>query len=165
MRQGVPSDASLLQGDSGRLFSEPTTANIGVEQSTKKRPPDDLTKGKMAQFQWPPRPTRPGPQEQPGPEEQYTPKLGAPPRPVTQFLKYQYSYGSESDIIYRRNPDLNNEVKDDSLILVPQVNGLFIYRPTNWLEATLEMIFDWEIAAHRQKGTSLIRLNYYGRKA
>jgi alginate production protein len=177
--QGVLTDASLLQAGigweslgrgevsavanqtagavmQGRLYSEPTTANTGVEQSTKERGPDEPTKAKLAQFQWPPRPPRPEPQEQPKPqeqpgqEEQYKPHLGAPPRPVTQFLKYQYSYGSESEVIYRRNPDLNNQVEDNSLILVPQVNGMFIYRPANWLETTLEMILDREIPVHQQ---------------
>jgi alginate production protein len=35
--------------------------------------------------------------------------------------------------------------------LIPQVNGIVNYRPTHWLETTLEMIFDWEIAAQEEK--------------
>jgi alginate production protein len=181
-KEDPPTDASLVRADIGRESlrggegeavvsrnaggatlgrpsSESKTIPAGVVQSAQGGggAAQGLTKGEMAQFQWPPRPTQPAPQEQPakkeppGPQEQYAPSLGAPARPVTQFLKYQYSYGSESEILYRRNPDLNDQVKDNSLILVPQVNGLISYRPTRWLEATLEMIFDWEIAAQEEK--------------
>ncbi|UCH82160.1 MAG: alginate export family protein [Nitrospiraceae bacterium] len=60
-------------------------------------------------------------------------------------LTYQYGYGSESDITYRRNPDLNSRVRDDYVVLTPEINGTFTYRPTDWLEMTLEMIFEREI--------------------
>ncbi len=183
--QGVPPDGSLLRGDMsqeslrdsevaglvhqavraampGRLFPEDQPARTGVEQPAQESAAESLTKGKMVQFQWPPRPSPTGPQEQPGQQkqpgqqqEEYKPHLGAPARPVTQFLKYQYSFGSESDVIYRRDPDLNSQVKDNSLILVPQVNGLISYRPTHWLEATLEMIFDWEIPVEEQSQVTL----------
>lgn len=71
--------------------------------------------------------------------------IGDPPSPLVQFLKFEYSYGSESEINYRENADLDNSLKDDALILTPELNGFVRYRPTNWLEATLEMIFDREI--------------------
>jgi len=94
----------------------------------------------LAQFQLPP--TEP---------DETVPSLGAPPRPLVRHLTYQYSYGSESDITYRRNPDLNRRVKDNSLVVTPQVNAHILYRPTSWLEATLEMIFEREIPAQEQK--------------
>lgn len=72
--------------------------------------------------------------------------LGEPPSPLVQRLQYEYSYGSESDFEYRENSDLDNSLKDDRLILIPELNGFFRYRPANWLEATLEIIFDREIA-------------------
>ena len=71
--------------------------------------------------------------------------LGDPPSPLISSLQYEYSYGSESDIEYRENADLDNSLKDDKLILTPELNGFFRYRPTNWIEATTEMIFDREI--------------------
>ena len=71
--------------------------------------------------------------------------LGDPPSPLTKHLKYEYSYGSESDIEYRRSPNLNDRVKDNNILLTPELNGFFRYRPVNWLEATLEIIFDREI--------------------
>jgi alginate production protein len=62
-------------------------------------------------------------------------------------LTYQYGYGSESDVVYRRNADLDNRVRDDILLLKPQLSGYITYRPTDWLEATLEMVFEREIPA------------------
>lgn len=75
---------------------------------------------------------------------------GGPPRPVTQFLQHQYSYGSESDITYRRDPDLNPAVRDNSTILAPQVNGYVLYRPNSSLEFMLEMMLEQEIAAQEE---------------
>jgi alginate production protein len=73
------------------------------------------------------------------------------PRLLRGDLSYQYSLGSESDISYRRNPDTNKRVQDNALILSPQLNGYITYRPTNWLDMTLEMILEHEIAAQERK--------------
>jgi alginate production protein len=94
--------------------------------------------GPMAQFQLPPQT-----------------HLGRPQRPETRFLKYQYSYGSESEITYRRNPDLNHRVQDNFLLLLPQLNGTLIYRPTDWLAATVEMIVEREIAVQEESRITL----------
>jgi alginate production protein len=109
-----------------------------VEQLSKESAADGVTNGPMTQFQLPPQG-----------------RFGRPSRPAIPFLQYQYSYGSESEITYRRNPDLNNRVRDDSLILTPQLNGMVIYRPTDWLVTTLEMILEWEIAAQEEKVITL----------
>ena len=82
-------------------------------------------------------------------------RLGRPERPVTQFLTYQYSYGSESDITYRRDRDLDNRVRDNALILAPQINGYFIYRPNDRVEMMLEMFLEKEIAAHEESVVTL----------
>lgn len=92
----------------------------------------------LAQFQLP-QPSRDG---------------GAPP-PVTQFLKYQYSFGSESDAAYRRDRDLNRYLRDNSLILGPQINGIITYRPTAWLDTTLEALLEREIAAREESVVTL----------
>ena len=61
-------------------------------------------------------------------------------------LVVQYGWGSESEANYRINPDLDRSVSDDLFLLTPQLNGYVTYRPTDWLEGTLEMILDREIA-------------------
>lgn len=80
---------------------------------------------------------------------------GGPPRPVTQFLQYQYSYGSESDVTYRRDTDLNQNLRDNSLVLAPQVNGYLLYRPNNAMEFMLEMMLEQEIAAQEEAVVTL----------
>lgn len=80
---------------------------------------------------------------------------GGPPRPVTQFLQHQYSYGSESDATYRRDPDLNRALRDNTLILAPQVNGYVLYRPNNTMEFMLEMVLEQEIAAQEEPVVTL----------
>lgn len=75
---------------------------------------------------------------------------GRPPRPVFGRLTYQYAYGSESDVLYRNNRDLDRRLPDSRLILSPQVNAALVYRPTDWLEATLEMILEREIGVNEK---------------
>lgn len=82
-------------------------------------------------------------------------RLGRPERPVTQFLTYQYSYGSESDITYRRDRDLDHRLRDNSLLLAPQINGYFIYRPNDRVEMMFEMFLEREIAAHEERVVTL----------
>jgi alginate production protein len=79
------------------------------------------------------------------------PETGKPPRTLVRHLTYQYGYGSESVAEYRRDPDLDKRVRDNSLILTPQLNGIITYRPNEWLEATLEMIVEREIAAQEEQ--------------
>ena len=74
---------------------------------------------------------------------------------MIQFLTYQYSYGSESDITYRRDRDLHNRLKDNALILAPQINGYFIYRPNDRVEMMLEMFLEREIAASEERIVTL----------
>lgn len=112
-------------------IAEDAPAKSGAA-SVKERE-DDVVSVQMAQFQLPQPPTH-----------------GGPPRPVTQFLKYQYSIGSESDITYRRDRDLDKRVRDNSLFLAPQINGIITYRPTDWIDTTLEMIAEREIAAQEE---------------
>jgi alginate production protein len=81
-----------------------------------------------AQFQLP----------QPAPEGE------EPAQQLPSRLVYEYGYGSESEITYRRDPDLDDRVDDDSLIATPELNAHLIYRPTDWLETGLEVILDRE---------------------
>jgi alginate production protein len=82
-------------------------------------------------------------------------RLGRPPRPVTQFLTYQYSFGSESDVVYRRNRDLDRRLWDNALIAAPQINGYVLYRPIDQFEMMLEMFWEREIAVFEQRTVTL----------
>jgi alginate production protein len=150
--QKINSDVTV-RSNSGDLQREPTsdqqsseniesgavvylkrgTAETGVEQSTKGRRSSDATTTQIAQFKLPP--------------QKPTPGATAPPKQLMQRLIYEYGYGSESEIVYRRNADLDRGVDDDSLILVPELNGMVTYRPTDWLETRLEMILAYVIPA------------------
>jgi alginate production protein len=89
------------------------------------------------------------------------PAAGADPATATaaaklpQRLTYQWAIGSESDAIYRTDPDLDKRVRDNSLILSPQLNGYVTYRPNDRVEATLEMILEREWAAREQHTVQL----------
>lgn len=125
-KEGVPAEAAMVPAEA---------AGTGAEQSIKERAPGLPTKSPMALFQLPPIPH----------------KGETPARQLIQRLKYQYSYGSESEITYRRNPDLNDRVRDNFLLLTPQLNGTVVYRPADWVATTLELILEREIAAQEEK--------------
>lgn len=57
-------------------------------------------------------------------------------------LLYQYGYGSDSEIEYKKNPDLNSRAWDHSLIIKPEFNGYIVYRPTDWIETSLEGVIE-----------------------
>lgn len=100
----------------------------------------------LAQFQLPRAPS--GDTVSPSPGDPDAPRY--PERPLIRQLTYQFSYGSESDITYRGNADLDHRLLDNSLILSPQINGSIIYRPNSRLEMMLEMILQRDIAAKEQ---------------
>jgi alginate production protein len=70
-------------------------------------------------------------------------------------LTYQYSIGSESLVDYRRNRDLTKRLRDNSTIAVPEFNGIFVYRPTDWLEATFEGVVGKEFAIQEESQVQL----------
>jgi len=80
---------------------------------------------------------------------------GTPAVQLPSVLTYQYAYGSESKMEGRRNRDLDRRLRDSSLIATPQINGYVIYRPTRWLETTLEMIAEKEIPIEEQDRVTL----------
>ena len=125
---------SVDAGVAAKLDLRYLAGESGVEPSAEGRAPDEAPTGQMAQFQLP----------------KPTPEGGAPTSQLPQRLVYQYGYGSESDTTYRTDSDLNKNVKDDSFIVRPEVNGNVTYRPANWLDMTLEMIIDREIAAREE---------------
>lgn len=135
-RQGVPTGtlAVPVSPVAGPLFG---------------RTADGVTDTQLAQFQLPKAPS--GGQVSPG--DPASSKY--PERPLIQSLTYQYSYGSESDIKYRRDVDLDKRLRDNSFTLEPQINGSVIYRPTAQVEMMLEAILQREIAASRQEPITL----------
>jgi alginate production protein len=75
----------------------------------------------------------------------------APP----QRLTYQYSYSGEAEATYRRDPDLDRRVRDNVSLVKPQLNGIIVYRPTDSLVATLEMILEREIPIREPSSVQL----------
>lgn len=104
----------------------------GVQQSQFQLPPAT-----------PPAPTTPGEEPAPAP--------AAPPPQLPSRLTYEYRFGSESEATYSRNKDLDKRLKDNSLILRPELNAFVVYRPADWLETRLAMIADAEILAHGER--------------
>jgi alginate production protein len=99
----------------------------------------DVFDFKLAQFQLPPS----------------TPDGKPAALDLPRRLTYQYVYGSESTLIYRRDRDLNKKVRDNSNIIAPNINGVVIYRPADWLETTVEMIYEREFAHQEEKQVTL----------
>ncbi len=81
---------------------------------------------------------------------QQSSKIDIPAWQLPSSLTWQWGYGSESDVEYRRNPDLDDTVKDNLHLVVPEINAHVIYRPTDWLETTLEVILQYEYAVQEQ---------------
>ncbi len=151
LRRGVRTAAGVVCSGAFAVVSGMTLPAAAVEVADDDKPdilsarlPDDAGPAvqqtmKMAQFQLP-APVQDG---------------GAAATPLPTRLTYQYAIGSESDMTYRRNPDLNKRVRDNTLILVPQMNGHITYRPTDWLETTLELILEKEIAVQQEQMVTL----------
>ncbi len=89
----------------------------------------------LAQFQLPPATGKPG-------------SGTAKPPALPRRLKYEYGYGSESEVTYRRNADLDRSISDDVAFVTPEINGHLIYRPNDWLETTLELIMERPTRIH-----------------
>lgn len=138
---GLPVAAGeVASGGEEGVSADPPLLRSGLDEErprhgeySKKRAADAAAPVQLTQFQLP----------QPG--------LGQEARPLPQNLRYQYAIGTESDVTYRRDRDLNKRVRDNSLVLAPQLSGYLTYRPNNWLEATLEMVLERPIAAHEEK--------------
>ncbi len=119
----------------GALLAEPTAPGIEAQRLSDDVAPHDGVGEQVAQFQLPP-PTAGG---------------QAPAAPLPQRIPFQYSVGTESEIFYARDRDLNKSVRDNSLIVRPQVKGFFVYRPTDWLSTTVELILDKDIPVNEQQ--------------
>lgn len=103
----------------------------------------------LAQFQLPSAP----PAGQPSPGSPTDPRQ--PERPLIQQLTYQFSWGSESDLNYRRNPDLDSRLRDNFLLAAPQITGSILYRPSSSIEMMLEMLLEREFAINEERIVNL----------
>lgn len=74
---------------------------------------------------------------------------------LPKALTFQYAYGSDSEIIYRLDPDLNKRVRDNSILLAPTLFGIATYRPNAWLESTLEMTLSRPFAVKEESSIIL----------
>jgi alginate production protein len=98
----------------------------------------------VSQFQVPrqrPETLGPGPGPAPGPDT--APTSPTPPALIRQ-LPYEYTIGSESDVSYRKNEDLDRRLRDEFTVIRPEINGAIVYRPFDWLETKLALILDAE---------------------
>jgi len=153
-------DAPLIRSDvfQGRPQGSETTGpgDPDLPSPFKRQGGDGGSGIRLAQFQLPQR--SPDAALPPSSSDGVTSRHrlpGALPWELPQRLAYQYSIGSESEITYLRDPDLNKRVRDNSLVMKPQLNGLIIYRPTDWMITTLEMVLDKEIPVHEEKSVTL----------
>ncbi len=86
----------------------------------------------MAQFELP-RGTREG-----TPQTRDEARALAMPKELT----YAYAYGSDSEVTYVKDADLDKRLRDNSIIFAPTVFGFIDYRPTDWLETRLELTLE-----------------------
>lgn len=71
--------------------------------------------------------------------------------PLPSDLTYQYSWSTETSLFYNRDRDLDRRVRDNTSIMQPNINGIFIWRPTRWLESTLELIVEREVGLQQEQ--------------
>ena len=131
----IAKDEGILESDSRvDLSIEHADVKTDAKRSIKKDVGDDVTKVQLAQFAVPPRA---------GTQREVRDEVKLP-----SALKYQYAYGFEMEALYLNNRDLNDNVADDSLFLLPKVFGLITYRPNTWLETTLELTLEQLVTVH-----------------
>ena len=157
--EGISADAPLIRADvlRGRPQGSEKVGPTDPDPPGpfKGRAGDGAKSIQLAQFQLPQRsPEAALPPSSDGVTSRHR-LPGALPWELPQRLAYQYSFGSESEIIYLRDADLNTRVRDNSLVLKPQLNGIIIYRPTDWMITTLEMVLDKEFPAHKESSVTL----------
>ena len=120
-------------------------AVTALERSFMRQAADDVSNYRLAQFSVP-KETRKG--DTPGKQAVEAVKLPS-------VLKYQYAIGSDTELSYLKNPDLNRNVRDDSIIFAPTFFGLLTYRPYSWLDTTLELTLERQIPLHEEDNVVL----------
>jgi alginate production protein len=150
VREGVPADVSPVRGDIGgvslRGSDRATAAGLvapekspGLERSATEHAVPDMSPRLFAQFQLPPS----------------TGEGGAPAPKLQTYLPYQYVFGTDPQWVYRSNADLDKSTRDNLSSVLPSVNGIFTYRPSEWLEITTELQIEKEIIVHEEPVVTL----------
>ncbi len=70
-------------------------------------------------------------------------------------LSFAYSYGTESPFTYRQDNDLDRGTRDNSNVFKTKIFGTIVYRPTDWLTATVEMAFEREYPLREESQVQL----------
>ena len=75
----------------------------------------------------------------PGGVREGTPTPERPARPeLPSELRFSYAYGTDSELVYRKNDDLDKRLGDNTSLFSPTLFGFVDYRPTAWLASRLE---------------------------
>jgi hypothetical protein len=150
-REGVPADASPARDDIGGVTpgrqaakdadfsSGRAAARSGPEDAIRGRIRPDMAPRLFAQFQLP-APAKEG---------------EAPKLQLQRQLTYQYFVGTDPEMVYTKNLDLDNRLADKSITWLPSVSGIFTYRPTDWLETTVELQAEKEFVVHQERVLTL----------
>ncbi|MBF8305745.1 MAG: alginate export porin [Acidobacteria bacterium] len=144
-REGVPADASPVRGDIGgvsprggdRATALQTAAlpekSPGSELPVKEHIPPDMSPRLFAQFQLP------------------SAEGGQPStQQLQKYLPYQYFIGTDPEMVFRNNDDLDSRTKDKSIFWLPSLSGILTYRPYAWLETTVELQLEKEFRVHEE---------------
>jgi hypothetical protein len=122
----------------GVTFELPASAVAVTPPSGSASAPSPAAATRVAQFELPSETT-----------------TGVKPVPPPSRLTWQYSYGVESPITWRRDRDLDTRLRDDFGNAKPKITGLVVWRPINWLSTTLEAKLGHEFVLHEEDPTVL----------
>jgi alginate production protein len=147
-REGAPADASPVRGDIGGVSlgggdgatvalsaAVPGTAekSPALERSVNEHAVPNMRPRLFAQFQLP------------------SAEGGKPSTEQLQrYLPYQYFIGTDPEMVFRNNDDLDSRTKDKSITWLPSLSGIFTYRPSAWLETTAELQLEKEFVVHQE---------------
>jgi len=105
--------------------------------------PAVYTDTRLAQFQVPaPRPAGEGPARREA-------------REIPKDLTFQYAFGTDSEITYNRNPDLDHRNRDNLLFAAPTAFLLATVRPTGWMELNFEVTAEKQMRINEERFTTL----------
>jgi alginate production protein len=85
-----------------------------------------------------------------------TPTPERPARPaLPSELRFSYAYGSDSELVYRRDDDLDKRLRDNTSFFAPTLFGFVDYRPNAWLASRLEATLEVPMDVKKQRDITL----------